>query len=207
MKKCLITLLIVVALLSTAAMANTTVTSPVSIVVNPGALSLTPIQDTPAFQNVSIPGIMNSLPYTATITPGTEPSFKLQDATGSGLGWHVNFNISPLAGPNNHKLDVNFQQTAAQLSVDAGFTSSQAVDATHGPNALALSAATVETDTEVVKTDTGYGNGTYDYATSTGCMTIPISSSQLFAGTYSGNFTATILQGPGGTGSWTGTIQ
>lgn len=212
MKKCLITVtvLLMVALLSTAAMAaNSTATTPVQITINPGELWIEMSSGSLTFDNISIPAILAASPGFARES-ATNPTYTVQDATGSGLGWHVNFNITKLnntAFTPNKTLDVKFDQTAASLAVDPSYPDSQPVSATKGPLKVAVSKTNLNTDERVVTADTAYGMGTYTFATTDADFTIPIEAEQAFAGTYSGVFTATVLQGPGGTGSWTGHIE
>jgi hypothetical protein len=77
----------------------------------------------------------------------------------------------------------------------------------NGPAKQAVNVLDLNTDTSVVKTSELYGMGQYSYTTTPDNYNINLNAGNTFVGTYSGTFTASIVTGPGGSGSWMATVE
>jgi hypothetical protein len=197
MKKLLLALMMV-ALLSTVAMAAVQ-NQPVSQVVSAGSLMIAGNGDF-AFDALTL----SAIPFTAGIyetAPTAEPTFTLTDFRGTGQGWNVVVKCTAITA-GGHSLDFKYAQTSANATVTKVL--GQAVNGTNGPKIEDITEATIPSDTLAVNTNEGYGMGQYTYTLGAEKIVVPDTA---YAGTYTGTFTASIISGPGGTGSWTGTIQ
>jgi len=212
MKKCLIVFAAVIALLvvvNSMAMANpaTTVTENVSVNLLPGTLSIVALSGNLTFDDLNVGTVIqHGFPY--TWPAATAPSFTVTDATGSGDGWHVIFNCTQLLKTDNSGkyLQVSFNQNQGILSVNQGMPCDGA-PTWNGPATQVVNVPNLNSDTTVVVASELYGMGQYDFATTTNNYYINLDATNTFVGKYTGTFTASLVSGPGGTGSWTGQVQ
>jgi len=210
MKKCLLAILMVVALLSTAAMAATTATVPVNIHLTGGTLAIGVDEGNRlVFNDANLADVLAS--PTTFIAHSTEvPTFWVQDYTGDNMGWHVTMTCTNLTNAQAKVLDVTYAHAGTELLTEYN---GQAAVANQGPMKVAASTrANVPTSgsaLSVVKANTGYGNGKYhfDFVNADDDFQVPIGKNQAYAGDYTGTLTVTLTAGPGGTGSWSGHIE
>jgi len=207
MKKCLIAILMMVALLSTAAMADLTATAPVNIHLTAGTLEIAGVENYLTFPDTNIADIhAQGDAYVAH--SNHEPTFYVKDYTGDGLGWHVNLKCTTLTNQtlSGKTLDVNYGNAGSTL-----LTKYDGMDPVTGQGpmkeAVTRANANIVDYVSIAKANAGYGMGKYHLDTIDSDFEIPIPSSKAFAGEYTGTATFTLVQGPGGTGSWSGHIE
>jgi len=210
MKKCLLAILMVVALLSTAAMAATTATAPVNIHLTAGTLAIGVDESNRlVFNDAALTDVLAS--PTTYVSHSTEvPTFWVQDYTGANMGWHVTMTCTNLTNAQGKALNVTYAHAGTELLDE--YNGQEAV-ANQGP--MKVAAASREnvpasgSALSVVKANTGYGNGKYhfDFLQTDDDFQVPIGKNQAYAGEYTGTLTVTLTAGPGGTGSWSGHIE
>jgi hypothetical protein len=194
MKK-VITLLVALMLLTSAAFAATTVNMNVQIILEGGELQIAKTSNF-EFANVTLSGA----PQTAV--PSQVPTFQMIDATGDDLGWHVDFDMpEAVSGFNMDRQGTGGDQLALEYATNVATTctlnSGQAVvnSPTGGPYVVPNGTYGRFTALAVVDTQAGYGKGDYTWVHNTGNYRIEIPGATL-AGTYAGTLTATIYQAP-----------
>ena len=194
----------IAAIMFSAASATTVVTDDVQIVLEAGELSIEFFgANRFEFNNVTISQIVGSGTGVWTETANVVPDFTLTDARGTNTGWHVNFKCDDLVNLV-FSLDLGYHKSATALSVVSG----QGLGGTgNGPELEGVDVTDMNSDTLCINTAAGYGKGVYRMDCASADFDIPLPLSQAIIGTYSGVFTATILDGPGGSGGWTGNVN
>jgi hypothetical protein len=222
MKKLLtltLAIMMITLVLAGAAMAATVGTGSATAATVAGALSISFVtgHENIVFNSVNLNNLLATGSYDYYST--SAPQFTLTDATGSDNGWHVNFSITNLSHTTitgQNVLDVKFaQDQTSTLPADTTIGStSDTPDATNGPVKVQVNELpNINNPERVAKAEAGYGKGTYTLVTNTGDFgasgnyKITLTPATVLAGTYKGTFVATILGGPGGQGTWQGTIE
>jgi len=197
MKKLLLVAIAIMLLAGISFAQNLTVTEPVAVNLVAGQLNLSATGNF-TFANITLTGLAQ-----ATNNPTAIPDFTVNDATGSGLGWTVNFACPHLTLNGETTTDPNQQlaltyQNASALAMlcDQGVPA----DATNGPFISAVAtAADLATSTEVMQVNTAeFGMGQYESFSGSSIMVpadfnISVLASQ-YAGHYTSTLTATLAQ-------------
>lgn len=187
------------------AFAATEATELVQIILDAGSLDITNTSGDFVFNNVNLQDVVTA-PGGWTEIAHAVPQFRLTDARGNGNGWHVNFKCTQLVnvGFPTFVLDLGYVKSGTTITDYAG----QPIAAVpNGPYLENVNATDMHTDTLTVNTAQGYGKGIYNLNLAASDFKIPVPAIQAHYGTYTGLFTATILDGPGGTGGWTGNVN
>jgi len=204
---------LLVAAMTMGAFAATEKVDPTQFRIDAGELWIeTQAGTTLTFGNLTVGGIDFDSSGNYIHKSTTAPGYTMADQTGTGQGWHVIFTCPTLActNPNalSQHLEVAYKNDSTNIAVRST-SEAQPVHATNGPKALtpAVDVQNMNDPVRVVTTAEGYGMGVYTYALGQDNFSVKITRSTAYAGTYSGTLTATIIPGPGGQGSWTGTIE
>lgn len=124
------------------------------------------------------------------------PPDPAQGQAGSGAGWHVSVQASPLAYSGPHAGTALPAAALAVASVDPvpeHIAGPSPVDPENGPRLPAASpVGTLDTPRTILVANPGYGCGTYIEGINLS-LTIPADT---IAGTYTSTFTTTIASGP-----------
>ena len=158
-----------------------------NITVTGGDLSITADPTVPDFTGITLDG-------TAQTDTTTLAAFEVNDARGTGVGWHVNVQASQFAEHNgtsyvaSGKTLATGSLTMSAPTLAADGTSSTVPTVTSGPYTI-----DVASPVEIASAAADAGMGKYDFSSTTFTLSVPASA---FAKTYRSNVTVDVVTGP-----------